>query len=120
MQSSLSTPITWISCGFEHCLLSTVYGTVASWGCGASGSLGHGNYMSYTEPKIIETGGIASKYITFIECGGYHNAAIDNQGQLYMWGRSDVGQLGISKEYLIQDELGFAATTPQVVGYFKD
>jgi hypothetical protein len=25
-----------------------------SWGCGASGSLGHGDYVSYTEPKIIE------------------------------------------------------------------
>jgi Regulator of chromosome condensation (RCC1) repeat len=30
-------------------------GLVMSWGCGASGSLGHGDYVSYTEPKIIES-----------------------------------------------------------------
>jgi hypothetical protein len=36
----------------------TIYGTVASWGYGASGCLGHGNYISYTAPKLITTGDI--------------------------------------------------------------
>ena len=69
----------------------TVYGTVASWGYGASGCLGHGNYISYTSPKLINLGGIADNFISYIECGGYHNAAITIDGKLYMWGRSDVG-----------------------------
>jgi alpha-tubulin suppressor-like RCC1 family protein len=33
----------------------------------------------------------SGKFITYIEAGGYHNAAIDMDGNLYMWGRSDVG-----------------------------
>jgi len=37
------------------------------------------------------------KFIQYIECGGYHNSAIDENGQVYMWGRADVGQLGFPK-----------------------
>lgn len=97
-----------LSCGFEHCTLLTSTGAVATWGCGASGSLGHGDYLSYTEPKVITTGEFKSrKKIKFIECGGYHNAAIDNEGRLYMWGRSDVGQLGIPKEQVAIDDSGY-------------
>ena len=72
-------------------MVLTVYGQVASWGYGASGCLGHGSYISYTSPKIITEGDFFGKIISYIECGGYHNAAIDSKGELYMWGRSDVG-----------------------------
>lgn len=37
------------------------------------------------------TGDTFGKKIVFIESGGYHNAAIDKDGALFMWGRSDVG-----------------------------
>jgi alpha-tubulin suppressor-like RCC1 family protein len=53
LKSLISNNVTMISCGFEHCLLLNKEGLVMSWGCGASGSLGHGDYVSYTEPKII-------------------------------------------------------------------
>ena len=81
--------MTWVSCGFEHCLALTVFGTVASWGYGASGCLGHGNFISYISPKVVTQ--LEGKFVNFIESGGYHNAAITNEGELYMWGRSDVG-----------------------------
>ena len=64
-------------------------GLVASWGCGASGSLGHGDYLSYTEPKLISPDNLRD--VEYIECGGYHSAAICKGGKLFMWGRSDVG-----------------------------
>jgi alpha-tubulin suppressor-like RCC1 family protein len=76
LKSFICTPVTWVSCGFEHCLALTIFGTVASWGYGASGCLGHGNYISYTSPKLLTQGGIQNHFITYIECGGYHNAAI--------------------------------------------
>ncbi len=93
LRSFSCTPINWISCGFEHCLALTVFGTVASWGYGASGCLGHGNYISYMQPKLIAFG-FRDSLIRYIECGGYHNAAITDDGQLFTWGRSDVGQVG--------------------------
>lgn len=57
-----------------------MFGTVASWGYGASGCLGHGNYVSYRAPKILTSGDMQNKFITYIECGGYHNGAITEDG----------------------------------------
>jgi alpha-tubulin suppressor-like RCC1 family protein len=74
LKSLISNNVTMISCGFEHCLLLNKEGLVMSWGCGASGSLGHGDYISYTEPKIIES----LKHQTNIQSGGYHNSSIVN------------------------------------------
>ena len=108
LKSLISNNVTMISCGFEHCLLLNKEGLVMSWGCGASGSLGHGDYISYTEPKIIES----LKHQTNIQSGGYHNSCIDKDGKLFMWGRSDVGQLGMPKLKLQIDSNGLVATKP--------
>ena len=80
-----------MSCGFEHCLALTSSGCVVSWGYGASGSLGHGDYVSYTQPKLITAGGLNTKKVSFATCGGYHNACITDEGKLFTWGRGDVG-----------------------------
>jgi alpha-tubulin suppressor-like RCC1 family protein len=111
-----------MSCGFEHCMILTENGKVASWGCGASGALGHGNYLSYTEPNLIQTGDFASSdiQISYIECGGYHNGAIDKNGILFMWGRSDVGQLGHPKNQVSPDDSGFVVLSPKRLEYFQN
>ena len=101
LRSFIISPVSWVSCGFEHCLALTIYGTVASWGYGASGCLGHATYVSYMAPKIIKT----LKSVVYIETGAYHNAAIGSKGELYMWGRADVGQLGISRFSLSNDKM---------------
>ena len=36
----------------------------------------------------------------YVESGGYHNGLIAEDGNVYMWGRGDVGQLGINKSNL--------------------
>jgi alpha-tubulin suppressor-like RCC1 family protein len=56
----------------------------------------------------------------YIECGGYHNAAICSDGDLYMWGRGDVGQTGQPKETLAVDEMGFVVASPKRVSFFND
>jgi alpha-tubulin suppressor-like RCC1 family protein len=102
--------VTWLSCGFEHCLALTSDGVVASWGCGASGCLGHNDYLSYTEPKMIEPEVLRD--VSYIECGGYHSAALTKAGKLLMWGRSDVGQLGLPKDKVTMDEHGYVMKQP--------
>jgi len=87
LKSFLITPIRQISFGFDHCLILTNQGKVASWGFGLSGCLGHGNYDSYAKPKYIEN----FDHICYIECGGYHNGALGSDHSLYTWGRGDVG-----------------------------
>ena len=54
-------------------------GRVFTWGYGVSGVLGHGDYSSYTKPKLVE-GGLQSKFVTYGECGGYHNGVVTNDG----------------------------------------
>jgi len=78
-----------ISFGFDHCLILTNSGKLASWGYGLSGCLGHGNYESCQTPKWIES--VKTHVFTYIECGGYHNGGMTNESSLYMWGRGDVG-----------------------------
>ena len=47
LRSFAVSQVSHISCGFEHCIALTASGRVVSWGYGASGSLGHGDYVSY-------------------------------------------------------------------------
>lgn len=58
LRSFAVSSVTQISCGFEHCIALTASGCAVSWGYGASGSLGHGDYVSYTQPKLITSGGL--------------------------------------------------------------
>ena len=94
-------------------------GQVFTWGYGASGCLGHGVYESQTSPTRVTAGGISSKQIVYAECGGYHTGAVSDDGHLYMWGRADVGQLGLPPAYLKSDTHGKVATVPMHVSHFQ-
>jgi hypothetical protein len=104
LYSLCKTSVSLLTCGFEHCVVLTKGGTVASWGYGESGCLGHGNYISYTCPKLVK--GLPQDLV-YIESGAYHTSAVTSRGDLYVWGRSDVGQLGIGKENLAIDSMVF-------------
>ena len=54
LKSFAWTPIKILSWGFEHWAVLTTFGTIATWGYGASGCLGHNSYTSYTSPKLIQ------------------------------------------------------------------
>ncbi|CAG9316538.1 unnamed protein product [Blepharisma stoltei] len=112
----LNMPVSWISCGFEHCCLLTASGKIMSWGYGISGCLGHGDTNSYIYPAIISS--ISNKLFIYLECGGYHTAAISAEGELFTWGRGDVNQLGIPKKALSKDEFGYRALNPLRVEFF--
>ncbi|OMJ90715.1 hypothetical protein SteCoe_6891 [Stentor coeruleus] len=106
----LQLQVIWISCGFEHIAAVTNNGKVLTWGHGSSGCLGHGNKESLYVPSLIES--LSSQNIVYIECGGYHNAAITGQGHVWVWGRGDVNQLGIDYYKLCKDEVGFVSLSP--------
>ena len=106
----MSNPVQWLSCGFEHCAVVTVEGEVFTWGYGGSGALGHGNTLSYATPTRVQA--LAGQGVAYLESGGYHNAAFNTAGKLWVWGRGDVNQLGVSFKKLIHDELGYLALSP--------
>lgn len=112
LTSLTHTFVSIISCGFEHCTVLTKSGTVATWGYGGSGCLGQGNYISYTCPKLIKS---LPPDIVHIDSGAYHTAAVSATGDLYIWGRSDVNQLGISRTKLDSDSKGYVSLKPSLI-----
>ncbi len=102
LSSMCQTAVVLITCGFEHCSVLTRSGTVATWGYGGSGCLGQGNYVSYTCPKLVK--GLPAN-VVHVESGAYHTAAVSSAGEMYVWGRSDVGQLGLPTEMLARDSM---------------
>lgn len=102
--------IKWLSCGFEHMAAVTKDGKVLTWGHGSSGCLGHGNKESLYVPSMIES--LCPHKIMYIECGGYHNAAVSEKGEVWVWGRGDVNQLGIDFFHLQKDQIGFVSLNP--------
>ena len=126
LRSFSCTPIKTVSCGFEHCAALTSFGTVATWGYGASGWLGHDSYTSYTSPKLVQRRSERNSEedylsnIISLECGGYHTWCIDSDFKVYSWGRGDVGQLGLYKDQLSNDKMGVVSMRPKQIEYFTD
>jgi len=68
-------------------------GIIFSWGSGALGQLGMGSGAKDSlRPRPI-LGLLENKNIISISCGSNHSAAVTKQGQVYMWGHSEYGQL---------------------------
>ncbi|XP_063236387.1 RCC1 domain-containing protein 1 isoform X2 [Bacillus rossius redtenbacheri] len=97
--SQMPTPglrVTDIACGVEHCLLLTDVGRVYSWGTGTRGQLGHGDLESEERPR--EVSALAGLHVTRVAAGGWHSACVTADGDLYMFGWNDCGQLGFPSE----------------------
>ncbi len=81
------------ACGF-HTGAVTEYGEVYTWGEGRFGRLGHGRENNQVEPKLVEDEQMKQRRIVQIACGGFHTAAISDNGELFTWGGGEHGQLG--------------------------
>ncbi|XP_020575708.1 probable E3 ubiquitin-protein ligase HERC3 isoform X2 [Phalaenopsis equestris] len=87
------TRIVQIASGGYHSLALTDKGEVFSWGHGGHGQLGHSSNKSQKVPTFIEA--LAQEHITYIACGGSSSAAVNDKGELYMWGNAKDCQLGV-------------------------
>ncbi|KAG8179395.1 hypothetical protein JTE90_011404 [Oedothorax gibbosus] len=94
-------PVKEVSSGKEHVLFLTNCGKVYSYGFGSKGQLGHGMIENVKEPAVIEA--LEGIEIKSISCGGWHSAAISTEGDLYMWGWNESGQLGLPCNQLRAD-----------------
>lgn len=89
-----------VSAGREYSVAIKNNGSMWSWGMNRDtlnppifGLLGLGdlNTTVVTTPRQV---GLDYSW-KYIDCGGYHSAAIKNNNTLWMWGRNDYGQLGL-------------------------
>lgn len=64
-------------------------GRVWSWGQGSNGQLGDGSVCDRKSPILVP--GLESVKIKFIGAGGYHAFAVASSGELFAWGKNQVG-----------------------------
>jgi alpha-tubulin suppressor-like RCC1 family protein len=85
-----------VACGTHHTLMLTEEQQVWTWGSGEFGKLGIGDEDKHAEPILITK--LQGINVTEISTGGFHSAALSNEGVLYTWGGGDKGQLGHGDE----------------------
>ncbi|KAK9501886.1 hypothetical protein O3M35_012524 [Rhynocoris fuscipes] len=90
--SSAEMKVVDIDCGKEHGILLTDSGYVYTWGSGSRGQLGNGTLDNYED--ICEVHLLAGLNISKISAGGWHNAVLSKDGDIYTWGWNKKGQLG--------------------------
>ncbi|WP_345738692.1 IPT/TIG domain-containing protein, partial [Prosthecobacter algae] len=87
--------VTAITAGYVHNVVLCSDGTLASWGNGAVGRLGHGLNTGTTVPvAVTRTGVLSGKTVSALATGAYHSVVLCTDGTLAAWGFNTYGQLG--------------------------
>ncbi|XP_041350104.1 uncharacterized protein LOC121369224 isoform X2 [Gigantopelta aegis] len=85
--------ITQVASGSLHCILLTTEGEVYTWGHNMDGQLGTGTKQEEKQPKMLTK--INDRHIVMVKSGGEFNVAMDTNNQILVWGKNDMGQLGM-------------------------
>ncbi|TMW60576.1 hypothetical protein Poli38472_000618 [Pythium oligandrum] len=118
--------VQYISCGGCHSGAVTSEGDLYMWGEAHWGQLGlPKEHVETYEPiptkcQVLDDNGQPVKIVK-LSCGGAHTAALTDEGDVYMWGRCDSGQLGVGAKW-IRDAGGEGAlyvSTPHRVDGFN-
>ena len=84
-----------MSCGFLHTLAVAEEGHVLVSGCGARGQLGLGDTQERL--RMTRLAGDFAVRVVMVSAGFGHSALQDSDGELWMSGRGDDGQLGTAE-----------------------
>ena len=80
-----------VTCGNVHTAAIKTDGTLWVWGSNSNGQIGDNTTASRSTPRQEFTSSTNWKQVSG---GGYHTAAIKNNGTLWVWGFNLYGQLG--------------------------
>lgn len=99
--------ISHVACGEWHSAMVSTTGRLFTCGDGTFGVLGHGNVLSVSQPKEVES--LKGLWVKSVACGSWHTAAVVEimadrfkfnaiGGKLFTWGDGDKGRLGHADE----------------------
>ena len=88
-----SIKMTSVGAGDSHVLAVSDAGELYTWGVGFYGCLGHGDETSLTVPKLVEK--LQGEKIVSAIGGAFHSLAVNDRGQVFVFGRNHFGQLGL-------------------------
>ena len=61
-----------------------------TYGSGAHGCLGHGDYHDVSQAKIVEE--LLGYEVVKVSCGASHVMAVTNDNEVFSWGRGENGK----------------------------
>ncbi|KAL5016244.1 hypothetical protein ScPMuIL_005833 [Solemya velum] len=85
-----------VVCGDLCIACLTDRGILMTFGSGANGCLGHGNYNDVSQAKIVEA--LLGYEVVQVSCGASHVLAVTNEHEVFSWGRGDNGRLGLGNQ----------------------
>lgn len=85
-----------IAVGAFHNLALLDDGTVMAWGNNEYGQLGIGDTQPRSQPVAVQ--GLSDLNLVDIAAGGWHSAALTDDGEVYGWGRGEHGRLGFGDD----------------------
>jgi len=84
-----------VAAGGGHSFAIDEHGTLWAWGHNSFGQLGDGTAADRSSPIQVNTSGrMNNAKVTFVAAGYEHSIAIDELGNLWVFGRNNCGQLG--------------------------
>ncbi|GFE55928.1 regulator of chromosome condensation domain-containing, putative [Babesia ovis] len=92
LSMNLKHNVVSLACGANHTLVTTVDGSLFSWGMGAFGVLGTGNCQNQYNPVRIRFP--VETFMTTCAAGCRHSFGVDDRGQIWAWGYGGNGRLG--------------------------
>jgi len=105
-----------VSVGSNHACAVSDGGDVYVWGNGRCGCLGQGDVENSPTPNLLLT--LSDKtIIQYTETGAMHNCALSQEGEVYCWGHSGFGRLGIGQppRHGVGDKCGELILIPSMV-----
>jgi alpha-tubulin suppressor-like RCC1 family protein len=86
------------SAGHRHSLFLDIHGSLYSCGAGSAGCLGHGDTSSNMYPIKISTFDEDGTRVIQMDAGVDISMAVTSKGDVYSWGKSDGGRIGLGLE----------------------
>ncbi len=96
--------ITAIACGGFHSAAIDEDGNLWMWGDNSYHQISPGKEKKFTSPVKIDLGGMKVK---MVQLGGHFSSFVDENGDMYMWGRNDTCQVSINsgKEKIVTERV---------------
>ncbi|EKU22126.1 hect domain and rld 4, partial [Nannochloropsis gaditana CCMP526] len=85
-----------VACGGQHSAVHTAGQSVFCFGFNRYGQVGQGQACNkISTPRPVNMSGIGSSQIRQLVCGRHHTSVLTDKGQVFSWGASSFGRLGL-------------------------
>eukprot|EP00698_Gefionella_okellyi_P012905 TRINITY_DN3507_c0_g1_i1.p1 TRINITY_DN3507_c0_g1~~TRINITY_DN3507_c0_g1_i1.p1 ORF type:complete len:572 (+),score=65.34 TRINITY_DN3507_c0_g1_i1:47-1762(+) len=95
--SDQPSPVFDVSCGWSHTAIVFTNGAVRTCGKGMYGVLGHGDEQDVAVPMRVKS--LDKVCVCQVACGGAFTVALSTEGQVWVCGLGDDGQLGLGQHH---------------------